>query len=228
MNSLVLVVDDDQHICEVLRLSLESEKFRVELAYDGAAALTKFQALNPELVILDVMLPKLNGWEVCREIRKTSATPILMLTAKGEELDRVLGLELGADDYVLKPFSPRELIARVRAILRRTAPAPSGQNVLRFAELTVDMQGHEVKVGQETVPLTPKEFELLSYLAQNPGRVFTRDQLLSNVWGYEYLGDARTVDEHIKRLRQKVESRGNQRYIKTVWGLGYKFEVVPG
>ncbi len=228
MNSLVLVVDDDEHICEVLRLSLESEKFRVEISLDGAEALAKFQALHPELVILDVMLPKLNGWEVCREIRKTSNTPILMLTAKGEELDRVLGLELGADDYVLKPFSPRELIARVRAILRRTTPVLASQNTLRFAGLTVDMQGHEVRVGQDIVPLTPKEFELLSYLAQNPGRVFTRDQLLSNVWGYEYLGDARTVDEHIKRLRQKVESRSNQRYIKTVWGLGYKFEVVTG
>lgn len=228
MNSLVLVVDDDEHICEVLRLSLESEKFRVEIAFDGADALTKFQGLNPELVILDVMLPKLNGWEVCREIRKTSNTPILMLTAKGEELDRVLGLELGADDYVLKPFSPRELVARVRAILRRSAPVSPSQNILRFAGLTVDMQGHEVRVGQEIVPLTPKEFELLSYLAQNPGRVFTRDQLLSNVWGYEYLGDARTIDEHIKRLRQKVESRSDQRYIKTVWGLGYKFEVVTG
>lgn len=228
MNPLVLIVDDDEHIREVLRLTLESENFQIETANDGVEALEKFNNLNPDLVVLDVMLPGQNGWEVCRQIRKFSDKPIVMLTAKGEELDRVLGLELGADDYVIKPFSPRELMARIKAILRRVSPGNSTQSIIRFQDLTINLQGHEVKIGQVNVSLTPKEFELLSFMAQNPGRVFTRDQLLSNVWGYEYLGDARTVDEHIKRLRQKVDVHTNVRYLKTIWGLGYKFEVNPG
>ncbi|HWJ02423.1 MAG TPA: response regulator transcription factor [Verrucomicrobiae bacterium] len=225
MEQLVLVVDDDEHICEVVRLTLTNEQFKVVISPNGNDGLEKFRLHNPDLVILDVMLPGQTGWEVCREIRKTSNTPILMLTAKGEEMDRILGLELGADDYVVKPFSPRELVARVRAILRRVLPAVTNPNTLRFADVTIDFQGYEVRVDNTAIALTPKEFELLSCLAQNPGRMFSREQLLSNVWGYDYLGDARTVDEHIKRLRQKVESRSSRQFIKTVWGLGYKFEV---
>ncbi|MDA8441106.1 MAG: response regulator transcription factor [Peptococcaceae bacterium] len=228
MNELVLIVDDDEHICEVLRLTLGSEGYRVIIAFDGNEALLRFKEAQPDLTILDIMLPGQTGWDICREIRKVSDKPIIMLTAKGEELDRILGLELGADDYVIKPFSTRELLARVRAILRRSLPQSDPQQTLAlcFPGLTIDPQGHEVRVANEIIALTPKEFELLTHLAQNPGRVFTREQLLSSVWGYNYIGDARTVDEHIKRLRQKVETRSSQRYIKTIWGLGYKFEVM--
>ncbi|MDW7650082.1 MAG: response regulator transcription factor [Bacillota bacterium] len=226
---LILVVDDEEHIRELVRLYLEKEGFTVTLASDGEEAVRKAKQMHPQLVILDIMLPKLDGWDVCREVRKFSEMPIIMLTAKGEEFDKVLGLELGADDYLTKPFSPRELVARVKAILRRAAPDDSTQNedVLSFPGLVINQSSREVTVEGSEVTLTPKEFDLLWFLAKNPGKVFTREQLLTAVWGYDYYGDLRTVDTHIKRLREKVErdDRKSSPHVKTIWGVGYKFEV---
>lgn len=222
----VLVVDDDQNVSQLLRVYLEREGFRVVVAGDGLEALTKFKERRPDLVILDLMLPGLEGYEVCRRIRKESSTPIIMLTARGDEVDTVVGLELGADDYVVKPFSPKELVARVKAVLRR-AQAGAGQpeKPLHFPGLSIDPAGRRVLVRDQEVELTPKEFDLLYFLARNESRVFTRGQLLDKVWGYEYAGDGRTVDEHVKRIRQKVETKSKpHKYIKTVWSVGYKFE----
>ena len=226
MPSTILVVEDEELVQELLRLYLEKEGYAVEAAWDGEEALSKFRSSNPDLVILDIMLPKKDGWTVCREIRAMSNAPIIMLTAKGEESDRVLGLDLGADDYVCKPFSPIELVARVKAVLRRTSLAnQDGNRVLFYPGLTVNYDSHLVEVDGRKVSLTPKEFELLWFLASHPGKVYSREQLLSYVWDYDYLGDPRTVDTHIKRLREKLESGVKQRYIRTVWGRGYKFEV---
>lgn len=225
---LILVVDDENHIRELVRLYLEKEGFTVSMAVDGEEAVRKVKLLNPQLVILDIMLPKLDGWDVCREIRKFSTIPIIMLTAKGEEFDKVLGLELGADDYLTKPFSPRELIARVKAILRRMAQDDSAENEdsISLPGLIINLASREVLAGGREVALTPKEFDLLWYLAKHTGKVFTREQLLTAVWGYDYYGDLRTVDTHIKRLREKVEREEHISYhIKTIWGVGYKFEV---
>jgi DNA-binding response OmpR family regulator len=224
---LILIVDDEEHIRELVRLYLEKEGFTVALAADGEEAVRQVRALNPLLVILDIMLPKMDGWDVCREVRKFSETPIIMLTAKGEEFDKVLGLELGADDYLTKPFSPRELVARVKAILRRASPEEPQNNdeVINYPGLNINMASREVRVGGQEVTLTPKEFDLLWFLAKNPGKVFTREQLLTAVWGYDYYGDLRTVDTHIKRLREKVERDGASPHVKTIWGVGYKFEV---
>ncbi|MBS4030205.1 MAG: response regulator transcription factor [Clostridiales bacterium] len=226
---LILVVDDEEHIRELVRLYLEKEGFTVVLAADGEEAVQKVKALHPQLIILDIMLPKLDGWDVCREVRKVAETPIIMLTAKGEEFDKVLGLELGADDYLTKPFSPRELMARVKAILRRTAPDDTTQadgDTVSLPGLTVNLSSREARVNGQEVTLTPKEFDLLWFLSKNPGKVFTREQLLTAVWGYDYYGDLRTVDTHIKRLREKVERDGQTSYhVKTIWGVGYKFEV---
>lgn len=226
VSNKILVVDDEPLVQELIRLYLEKEGFQVEKAWDGEEALAKLHTTNPDLIILDIMLPKMDGWAVCREIRKTSTVPIIMLTAKGEEFDRVLGLELGADDYVCKPFSPIELVARVKAVLRRTnLSGQENSKVLSYPGLTVNYDSHWVEVDGCKVALAPKEFELLWFLASHPGRVYSREQLLQHVWDYDYLGDPRTVDTHIKRLREKLEAGVKQRYIRTVWGLGYKFEV---
>ncbi|EEG78728.1 response regulator transcription factor [Dethiobacter alkaliphilus] len=224
---LILIVDDEEHIRELVRLYLEKEGFTVALAADGEEAVQKAKSTTPQLIILDLMLPKLDGWDVCREVRKFSEVPIIMLTAKGEEFDKVLGLELGADDYLTKPFSPRELVARVKAILRRATPEEQTdtEDVLTFPGLAINHSSREVHVDDREVTLTPKEFDLLWFLATHPGKVFTREQLLTAVWGYDYYGDLRTVDTHIKRLREKVERDGNTPHVKTIWGVGYKFEV---
>ena len=222
-----MVVDDDTNICELLRLYLEKEGYTVALAYDGQEAVDKFPSQNPDLMILDVMMPKLDGWQVCREIRKTSNCPIIMLTAKGETFDKVLGLELGADDYVVKPFDTKEIVARVKAVLRRSTSAQDKNDIkeVRYDKLVVNMTRYELRVDGKQVDTPPKELELLYHLASNPNRVYTRDQLLDEVWGFEYYGDSRTVDVHVKRLREKLEGVSDQWSLKTVWGVGYKFEV---
>ena len=223
----IMVVDDDQNICELLRLYLEKDGYTVVIANDGEEALSKFSAENPDLMLLDIMMPKLDGWQVCREIRKKSNVPIIMITAKGETFDKVLGLELGSDDYVVKPFDPKEIVARIKAIMRRTGKSASDNDVkeVSYDKLVVNMTKYELKVDGKVVDTPPKELELLYHLASNPNRVYTRDQLLDEVWGFEYYGDSRTVDVHIKRLREKLEGVSDQWCLKTVWGVGYKFEV---
>ncbi|MEW5866421.1 MAG: response regulator transcription factor [Bacillota bacterium] len=224
--STILVVEDEESVRELVRMYLENEGFRVETASDGEEALNKVKANTPDLIVLDVMLPKFDGWTVCKEVKKTSSVPIIMLSARAEEFDRVLGLELGADDYIPKPFSPREMVARVRAVLRRTGSNPeAGGRVITYLDLTIDHDASRVVIRDKEVAMTPKEFELLWFLACHPGRVYSREQLLEEVWGYEYLGDARTVDTHIKRLREKLHANDEATYIKTVWGRGYKFEA---
>ena len=223
----ILVADDEQNVVELLRLYLEKEDFAVITANDGEEALAKFTPENPDLVLLDVMMPKLDGWQVLREIRKKSNTPIIMLTAKGETFDKVLGLELGADDYVVKPFDSKEIVARIKAVLRRTDKTNEGSDTkeVSYDKLVVNMTKYELKVDGKAVDTPPKELELLFHLASNPNRVYTRDQLLDEVWGFEYYGDSRTVDVHIKRLREKLEGVSDKWTLKTVWGVGYKFEV---
>lgn len=223
----ILVADDDRNICELLRLYLEKEGYSVVLANDGEEAMLRFSAENPDLILLDVMMPKLDGWQVCREIRKKSDCPIIMITAKGETFDKVLGLELGADDYVVKPFDSKEIVARIKAVMRRTGKSSSENNIkeVSYDKLVVNMTKYELKVDGRVVDTPPKELELLFHLASNPNRVYTRDQLLDEVWGFEYYGDSRTVDVHIKRLREKLEGVSDKWALKTVWGVGYKFEV---
>ena len=223
----ILVVDDDKNICELLRLYLEKEGYSVILAHDGEEALAKFNALTPDMVLLDIMLPNLDGWQVCREIRKKSNVPIIMLTAKGETFDKVLGLELGADDYVVKPFDTKEVIARIKAVLRRIGQNGQAEEVkeVSYDKLVVNMTRYQLKVDGKVIDTPPKELELLFHLASNPNRVYTRDQLLDEVWGFEYYGDSRTIDVHVKRLREKLEGVSDQWALKTVWGVGYKFEV---
>ena len=223
----ILIVDDDTNICELLRLYIEKEGFDAALAHDGESALRKFESFFPDLILLDIMLPGLDGWQVCREIRKRSSCPIIMLTAKGEVFDRVLGLELGADDYVVKPFETKEVIARINAVLRRSGKAADRQKDQKevvYENLLINLTNYELKVKGVQVDTPPKEMELY-HLASNPNRVFTRDQLLDEVWGFDYYGDSRTVDVHIKRLREKLEGVSEQWSLKTVWGVGYKFEV---
>lgn len=226
-NEKILVVDDDQNICELLRLYLEKEGYAVKLVNDGVSAVNAFKQENPDLMILDIMLPKLDGWQVCREIRKFSDKPIIMLTAKGETFDKVLGLELGADDYMTKPFDTKEMVARIKAVLRRTGNAAASEAVkeVNFENLSVNLTNYEMKVGGAAVDTPPKELELIYHLASNPNRVFTRDQLLDEVWGFDYYGDSRTVDVHVKRLREKLEGVSERWELKTVWGVGYKFET---
>ena len=223
----VLIVDDDKNICDLLRLYLEKEGYIVILSHDGEEAVVKFNALKPDIVLLDVMLPGLDGWQVCREIRKKSNIPILMITAKSDTFDKVLGLELGADDYIVKPFDSKEVIARIKAVVRRTGQSPAEMEVreVRYDKLSVNMTRYELKVDGKVVDAPPKELELLFYLASNPNRVYTRDQLLDEVWGFEYYGDSRTIDVHIKRLREKLEGVSDKWELKTVWGVGYKFET---
>ncbi|NLX93572.1 MAG: response regulator transcription factor [Clostridiales bacterium] len=225
-NEKILVVDDDTNICELLRLYLEKEQYRVLLAHDGATALKVFQESQPDLVLLDIMLPQLDGWQVCREIRKTSDKPIIMLTAKGETFDKVLGLELGADDYVVKPFDAKEVVARVKAVLRRTSGSPEDAiKEVVFDKLSINLTNYELRVNGKKVDTPPKEMELIYHLASNPNRVYTRDQLLDEVWGFDYYGDSRTVDVHVKRLREKLEGASDKWELKTVWSVGYKFET---
>ena len=222
----ILVVDDDVNICELLRLYLEKDGYSVIIVNDGMEAISAFQDSKPDLVLLDIMLPKLDGWQVCREIRKTSDTPIIMLTAKGETSDKVLGLELGADDYVVKPFDAKEVVARVKAVLRRTGGNPTETvKEVRYDKLVINLTNYELRVNGEQIDTPPKELELIYHLASNPNRVFTRDQLLDEVWGFDYYGDSRTVDVHVKRLREKLEGVSDKWMLKTVWGVGYKFET---
>lgn len=228
----ILVVDDDINICELLRLYIEKEGYEVIIANDGGQAVAKFKTERPDLVMLDIMLPVLDGWQVCREIRKTSQCPIIMLTAKGEVFDKVLGLELGADDYVVKPFETKEIVARIKAVLRRVnggnAPVAEEQDTnkeVSFDKLVINLTNYELRVNGEQIDTPPKEMELIYHLASNPNRVFTRDQLLDEVWGFDYYGDSRTVDVHVKRLREKLEGVSDKWALKTVWGVGYKFEV---
>ncbi len=227
----ILVVDDDINICELLRLYIEKEGYEVVIANDGGQAVTKFKTEKPDLVMLDIMLPVLDGWQVCREIRKTSQCPIIMLTAKGEVFDKVLGLELGADDYVVKPFETKEIVARIKAVLRRVngqhtvVEDQTSEKEVCYDKLVINLTNYELRVNNEQIDTPPKEMELIYHLASNPNRVFTRDQLLDEVWGFDYYGDSRTVDVHIKRLREKLEGVSDKWTLKTVWGVGYKFEV---
>ena len=226
-NEKILVVDDDTNICELLRLYLEKEGYVVKIVNDGVSAINAFKQENPDLTLLDIMIPKLDGWQVCREIRKFSDKPIIMLTAKGETFDKVLGLELGADDYVTKPFDTKEVVARIKAVLRRTAPASDTSDVkeVNYDKLSINLTNYEMKVNGVSVDTPPKELELIYHLASNPNRVFTRDQLLDEVWGFDYYGDSRTVDVHIKRRREKREGVSDKWELKTVWSVGYKFET---
>ena len=229
----ILVVDDDVNIAELISLYLTKECFDTQIVHDGEAAIKQFAAYQPNLVLLDLMLPGIDGYEVCREIRKTSSVPIIMLSAKGEIFDKVLGLELGADDYIIKPFDSKELVARVRAVLRRfhvevkeeqsSTPAPTGVYVA-YPDLMINLSNYSVQYYDENIEMPPKELELLYFLASNPNQVFTREQLLDHIWGYEYFGDTRTVDVHIKRLREKIKDHSDWS-LATVWGIGYKFEA---
>lgn len=224
----ILIVDDEENICELVRLYIEKEGFDAIIANDGQEAVAKFNKEKPDLILLDIMLPIKDGWQVCREIRAQSKVPIIMLTAKGETFDKVLGLELGADDYVVKPFEPKELIARIRAVLRRSADLvdeKADEDELSFDGLKINQSTYEVYIDDKKVEMPPKEFELLYFLAKNTNKVFTRDQLLDEIWGYEFFGDSRTVDVHIKRIREKLEGENRTWALKTVWGVGYKFEV---
>ncbi|MBE6785800.1 MAG: response regulator transcription factor [Ruminococcaceae bacterium] len=222
----ILVVDDDLNICELLRLYLTKEGYNVVIVNDGASAVTAFREESPALVLLDIMLPKLDGWQVCREIRKFSDVPIIMLTAKGEVFDRVLGLELGADDYVVKPFDTKEIVARIKAVLRRSSSSVTEEiKEVHYDKLSINLTNYELKVAGVQIDTPPKEMELIFHLAKSPNRVFTRDQLLDEVWGYDYYGDSRTVDVHVKRLREKLEGVSDKWELRTVWGVGYKFET---
>ncbi|MEE0264454.1 MAG: response regulator transcription factor [Acutalibacteraceae bacterium] len=222
----VLIVDDDTNICELLRLYIDKDGFDTAIANNGSQALKLFEQEKPDLVLLDIMLPELDGWQVCREIRKTSQVPIIMLTAKGEVFDKVLGLELGADDYVVKPFEAKEIVARIHAVLRRSSTNEAANiKEVNWDKLSINLTNYELKVDGVQVDTPPKEMELLYHLASNPNRVFTRDALLDEVWGFDYYGDSRTVDVHVKRLREKIDGVSPQWELKTVWGVGYKFEV---
>ena len=226
-NKKILIVDDDENICELLRLYLEKDGFSTLVAGDGAAALQSAQINNPDLILRDIMMPVLDGWQVCREIRKNSNVPIIMLTAKGETFDKVLGLELGADDYITKPFDSKEVVARIKAVLRRMGDADKSANIreVKYDKLRINITNYELEVAGEQIDTPPKELELIYHLASNPNRVYTRDQLLDEVWGFDYYGDSRTVDVHVKRIREKLEGISDKWSLKTVWGVGYKFEV---
>lgn len=226
----ILIVDDDENIAELISLYLTKECFDTMLVHDGEDALTAFDTYHPHLILLDLMLPGIDGYQVCREIRSRSNTPIIMLSAKGEVFDKVLGLELGADDYMIKPFDSKELVARVKAVLRRYQPARNEQGThskgkcVNYPGIEINLTNYSVTVDGHSVDMPPKELELLYFLASSPNQVFTREQLLDQIWGYEYIGDTRTVDVHIKRLREKIKDHAVWR-LSTVWGIGYKFEV---
>ena len=228
MDTKLLIIDDDRNICDMLRLYFENEGYKVKVANDGIDGVNIFKAYEPDLVLLDIMMPRKDGWQVCREIREVSAKPVIMITAKGETFDKVLGLELGADDFIVKPFDMKELSARIKAVLRRYNAYTNAGNeeVVRFENLEVSLQKYELKLSGKAIDIPPKELELLYFLASNCNRVFTRDQLLDKVWGFDYLGDSRTVDVHVKRLREKLEGVSDKWLLKTVWGVGYKFETL--
>lgn len=220
----ILIVDDDANICEVIKMYVESSGYNTRVSHDGKEAQEAFLDYKPDLVLLDIMIPHIDGIDVLKWIRKECETPVIMLTAKGETFDKVLGLELGADDYIVKPFEPKELLARIKAVLRRYNIDNESKEALKFEQLTVDINSYTVVYKGEEIKMPPKEFELLYYLGSNKNRVFTREQLLCEVWGYDYPGDSRTVDVHVKRLREKLQGGPNWQ-IETVWGVGYKFEV---
>ena len=227
MGYKILIADDDANICDLLKIYLENEGYETVTAYDGIKALSAFKIYEPDLVLLDIMMPRKDGWHVCREIREMSSKPIIMVTAKGEVFDKVLGLELGADDFITKPFDMKEVSARVKAVLRRYSGHDTDDSeVIKFDNLEISLQKYELKLAGKPVDIPPKELELLYFLTSNYNRVFTRDQLLDKVWGFDYLGDSRTVDVHVKRLREKLEGVSDKWTIKTVWGVGYKFELL--
>ena len=227
MATKILIVEDDNNIADLLRLYLEKENYEVCIASDGGKGVEQFRRFQPDLVLLDLMLPVLDGWGVCKTIRAESKTPVIMLTAKGETEDKVNGLKIGADDYITKPFEMQEVLARIEAVLRRTGNVPEkNERRLVFDKLIIDMDSFELTVDGKKIPTPPKEMELLYHLASTPNRVYQRNKLLDEVWGFDYFGDTRTVDVHIKRLREKLEGVSDQWSLKTVWGVGYKFEVV--
>ena len=228
MNTKILVIDDDPSISEAIKAYFENEGYEVKVATDGVEGLNFFKMYEPDMVLLDIMLPRKDGWQVCREIRESSAKPIIMVTAKGDVFDKVLGLELGADDFVVKPFDMKELSARVKAVLRRcqSHTSQADEEVIKFENIEISLQKYELKLSGRSIDIPPKELELLYFLASNYNRVFTRDQLLDKVWGFDYLGDSRTVDVHVKRLREKLEGVSDKWTLKTVWGVGYKFELL--
>ncbi|MGI5851512.1 MAG: response regulator transcription factor [Clostridiales bacterium] len=221
----IMVVDDDPNIGQLIQLYLEKEGFVTEHYTDGISGLEGFRKNPPHLIILDIMLPKMDGWDVCKNIRRTSQIPIIMLTAKGETFDKVLGLELGADDYIVKPFDPKELVARVKAVLRRSKSMKDEEQIISYPNLTINLTDYSLTFMGKDIECPPKELELLYFLASNPNKVFTREQLLEQVWGYDFYGDSRTIDVHVKRLREKLTTDDGSWGIKTVWGVGYKFEV---
>ena len=224
----ILVVEDDRNISDLIQMYLGKEGFEVRIAADGGKAIAEFQKSVPDLILLDIMLPVMDGWAVCAKIRETSKVPIIMLTAKSEVFDRIQGLEMGADDYIVKPFEMKELLARINAVLRRTEIPVDTSKVLRFDKLIINLDAYELTVDGKKIDTPPKELELLYHLAATPNRVYTRNQLLDEVWGFDYFGDSRTVDVHIKRLREKIENVSDQWALKTVWGVGYKFELLGG
>jgi DNA-binding response OmpR family regulator len=228
MDTKLLIVDDDPNICDLLKLYFENEGYKVKTAGDGVEGLQSFKLYDPDLVLLDIMMPKKDGWQVCREIREISPKPVIMITAKGEIFDKVLGLELGADDFIVKPFDMKELSARIKAVLRRYNAHTRSQDdeLVKFENIEISLQKYELKLNGKAIDIPPKELELLYFLASNCNRVFTRDQLLDKVWGFDYLGDSRTVDVHVKRLREKLEGVSDKWILKTVWGVGYKFETL--
>ena len=229
MSKSVLIIEDDSYISELLRLYMEKDGFDVTIAENGAVGLEEFEKNKPDIVLLDIMMPVIDGWSVCREIRAVSNVPIIMLTAKGETLDKITGLEMGADDYIVKPFEIAELMARVHSVMRRFDVAGGSEGKrLTFDNLVIDMDSFELLVNGKRVEAPPKEMELLYHLASSPNRVYTRNQLLDEVWGFDYFGDSRTVDVHIKRLREKLENVSDKWSLKTVWGVGYKFETQSG
>ena len=226
MAKKALVVEDDGNIAELLRLYLEKDGFEVAIASDGGTGVRLAQSEEPDIILLDIMLPVLDGWQVCRKVRETSRVPIIMLTAKGETFDKVNGLDMGADDYIVKPFEVKELLARIHAVMRRTEPEENpAKKKLSFDKLVINLDSYELIVDGKKIETPPKEMELLFHLASTPNRVYTRNQLLDEVWGFDYFGDSRTVDVHIKRLREKLEGVSEQWSLKTVWGVGYKFEL---
>ena len=228
MGDKILIIDDDPNICELLKLNLLKEEYEVATAQSGQDGIAMFKVYKPDLVILDIMMPGKDGMAVCREIREISSKPIIMVTAKGDEFDKVLGLELGADDFIVKPFGTKEVCARIKAILRRATQPMNDIDIeaIKFDNLEISLQRYELKLKNKVVNVPPKELELLYFFVSTPNRVFTRDQLLDKVWGFDYLGDSRTVDVHVKRLREKIDGVSEQWHLKTVWGVGYKFELL--
>ncbi len=228
MGTKLLIIEDDSNIAELIKVYLTKEGYETKIASDGVEAVNFFKMFEPDLVLLDIMLPRKDGWQVCREIREISAKPIIMVTAKGEVFDKVLGLELGADDFIVKPFDMKELSARIKAVLRRYSAHDnqSDNEVIKFDNIEISLQKYELKLNGKSTDIPPKELELLYFLAANYNNVFTRDKLLDKVWGFDYLGDSRTVDVHIKRLREKLEGVSDKWQLKTVWGVGYKFELL--